>query len=372
MIWFNEIEPYAVEWLRNLIADGVLDGDRVEDANLLDLTPDDLDGVTRAHFFAGIGGWQQAMQLAGWPDDWNTWTASLPCQPFSSAGKQKGMDDERHLWPPFFKLVAECRPRIIVGEQVPSAIRLGWLDRVFDELEEEGYACGAVVLPACGVGAPHIRQRLWWVAHAGRGDIRDDGPGLSGATKEGRQKAREQRVRTDDRAGGTARGVAHAELQREGRGEPGEQGQSGGGRDRLAIDGATGGVGHDGGPGPQGHAGDGDGSDEPGREQADAGGSATAAGDACYVPCADGHRRRVNPEPGDEPLAYGLPRGMGSIESGMDELGVLASCDEASLREAKRNQRGRLTGYGNAIVPQVAAGFLEVIMDTLNDEAVTA
>lgn len=337
MIWFNEIEPYAVEWLRNLIADGVLNGDRVEDANLLDLTPDDLDGVTRAHFFAGIGGWQQAMQLAGWPDDWNTWTASLPCQPFSSAGKRKGMDDERHLWPPFFKLVAECRPRIIVGEQVPSAIRLGWLDRVFDELEEEGYACGAVVLPACSVGAPHIRQRLWWLAHAGRGDIRGDGPGLSGAKKEGRQKAREQRVRTDDRAGGTARGVDHADV-----------------------------------PGPQGHAGDGDGSDEPGREQADAGGSATAAGDACYVPCADGPRRRVNPEPGDEPLAYGLPRGMGSIESGMDELGALASCDEASLREAKRNQRGRLTGFGNAIVPQVAAGFLEVIMDTLNDKAVTA
>jgi site-specific DNA-cytosine methylase len=124
-----------------------------------------------SHFFAGIGGWSIALRLAGWPDDRPVWTGSCPCQPFSAAGAGKAADDERHLWPAWFPLIAECRPAVVFGEQVEAAVGWGWLDAVFADLEGEGYACGATVLPACGLGAPHIRQRLWFVGHT-------DGAGL--------------------------------------------------------------------------------------------------------------------------------------------------------------------------------------------------
>ncbi|MFW9777157.1 DNA cytosine methyltransferase, partial [Brucella melitensis] len=74
----------------------------------MDVTPSDLAGFTQCHFFAGVGGWSLALRLAGWPANRAVWTASLPCQPFSTAGKQLGTSDERHLSPTFLKLVKEC------------------------------------------------------------------------------------------------------------------------------------------------------------------------------------------------------------------------------------------------------------------------
>jgi DNA (cytosine-5)-methyltransferase 1 len=106
------------------------------------------------------------LRLAAWPDDRPVWTGSCPCQPFSTAGTRKGFADERHLWPAWFSLIRELCPPIVFGEQVEAAIGWGWIDAVFSDLEQEGYACGTAVLPACGVGAPHIRQRLWFVADA--------------------------------------------------------------------------------------------------------------------------------------------------------------------------------------------------------------
>lgn len=88
------------------------------------------------------------------------------CQPFSTAGKRKGTADERHLWPSFFHLIRQCRPVTIFGEQVASRDGLTWLDLVSSDLEGAGYACGAVDTCAAGFGAPHIRQRLYWVAYA--------------------------------------------------------------------------------------------------------------------------------------------------------------------------------------------------------------
>lgn len=88
------------------------------------------------------------------------------CQPFSAAGKRKGTADERHLWPAFFHLIRQCRPVTVFGEQVASKDGLSWLDLVSSDLEGAGYACGAVDTCAAGFGAPHIRQRLYWVAHA--------------------------------------------------------------------------------------------------------------------------------------------------------------------------------------------------------------
>jgi len=89
----------------------------------------------------------------------------FPCQPYSHAGKQHAQSDPRDLWPEMFRLVRECRPTWVVGENVTGLVQLG-LDRVLSDLESEGYATRTFNIPACAVGAPHLRQRLWIVAHA--------------------------------------------------------------------------------------------------------------------------------------------------------------------------------------------------------------
>ena len=165
--YYNEIDPCSAEWLRELIKAGHIAPGDVDTRSIADVEAVDLIGYTQHHFFAGIGGWSYALRLAGWPDDRPVWTGSCPCQPFSASGKRKGKHDERHLWPEFYRLIKECRPDTVFGEQVAAAIGLDWLDHVSDDLEAIDYACGAVVLPACSVGAPHIRQRLWFVADSG-------------------------------------------------------------------------------------------------------------------------------------------------------------------------------------------------------------
>ena len=166
MNYYNEFHPPAAAILRGLIADKLIPEGHVDDRSIEDVQSNDLKGYTQCHFFAGIGGWSYALQLAGWPADRPVWTGSCPCQPFSTAGRQKGKADERHLWPFWHGLIRECRPSTVFGEQVANAIAHGWLDEVADDLEGEGYAVGAAVLPACSVGAPHKRDRLWFVAHA--------------------------------------------------------------------------------------------------------------------------------------------------------------------------------------------------------------
>ena len=162
--YYNEIDPYAAQWLRNLIAAGHIAPGEVDERSLLDVCPDDLAGFTQCHFFAGIGVWSYALRQGGWPDSRPVWTGSCSCQPFSVAGMGGGFDDERHLWPFWFHLIEQCRPPVVFGEQVEAAIRHGWLDLVQSDLEGIGYAVAPVGIPAAGVGAPHIRQRLWFVA----------------------------------------------------------------------------------------------------------------------------------------------------------------------------------------------------------------
>jgi DNA (cytosine-5)-methyltransferase 1 len=187
-VYYNERDPYAAQWLRNLIAAGHIAPGDVDERSIVDVRADDLKGYRQAHFFAGIGGWSYALRLAEWPDDRPVWTGSCPCQPFSSAGKGKAANDERHLWPAWFSLIRECKPAMVFGEQVEAAIGWGWLDAVFTDLEAEGYACGAAVLPACSVGAPHLRQRLWFAADADGGD----------ASAEGVQRGGQQRQQQED------------------------------------------------------------------------------------------------------------------------------------------------------------------------------
>jgi DNA (cytosine-5)-methyltransferase 1 len=167
-VYYNENNPFCVEWLNNLIRDGLLPAGEVDSRSIQDVTPGDLRGFQRAHFFAGIGGWEYALQLAGWPEDRQVWTGSCPCQPFSNAGKKRGVNDERHLWPVFGRLIAECKPSTVFGEQVASKDGREWLSGVRSDLEALGYETGGADLCAAGVGAPHIRQRLWWVGDSYR------------------------------------------------------------------------------------------------------------------------------------------------------------------------------------------------------------
>ena len=162
--YYNEIDPYAAQWLRNLIEAGHIPPGVVDERSIKDVVGSDLQGFSQCHFFAGIGVWAYALRRAGWRDDQPVWTGSCPCQPFSSAGKGAGFDDERHLWPEWIRLIRECGPGVVFGEQVASKDGLGWLDFVHADLEDEGYAVGAFDICAAGVGAPHIRQRLYFAA----------------------------------------------------------------------------------------------------------------------------------------------------------------------------------------------------------------
>jgi len=164
--YYNEIDHYAAQWLRNLIAAGHIAPGDVDERDIRDVWPDDIRKYTQCHFFAGIGVWSYALRLAGWPDDRPVWTGSCPCQPFSAAGLAAGFADERHLWPSFYHLISQCNPDDILGEQVASKNADPWVDLVQTDLEALGYAFGAVAFPSASVGAPHIRDRDFWVAYS--------------------------------------------------------------------------------------------------------------------------------------------------------------------------------------------------------------
>jgi len=92
-------------------------------------------------------------------------TGGFPCQPFSNAGKRRGKDDDRYLWPQMLRVIQEARPDWIVGENVVGVIGLA-LDQVCSDLEAEGYEVEPIIIPACGVDAPHRRDRIWIVGNS--------------------------------------------------------------------------------------------------------------------------------------------------------------------------------------------------------------
>lgn len=163
--YYNEIDPFCCNWISNLMDAGLITPGVIDDRSIKEVRPDDLAGFQRIHMFAGIAGWDYALNLARWGSR-EVWTGSAPCQPFSSAGKGLGTADPRHLWPDFYRLIRECRPATVFGEQVRGAVRRGWLDGCFDDLERADYACGAAVIGAWAVGANHQRDRLWFAADA--------------------------------------------------------------------------------------------------------------------------------------------------------------------------------------------------------------
>jgi DNA (cytosine-5)-methyltransferase 1 len=257
--YYNEHDSYAAQWLRNLIAAGLIPAGDVDTRDIRDVRPDELVRYTQCHFFAGIGVWPYALRRAGWPDDRPIWSGSCPCQPFSTAGAKDGFDDERHLWPHWFWLIRERRPAVVVGEQVAGKDGLGWLDLVSADMEGEGYAFGAADLCAAGIGldwersnpgqwlqraihdcadpvirrmlcdfagwagqgnigdgGKHRRQRTYFVgmANTGCGSMEPAQPGGSDGCAQGEAEteAREQqRSRPGDRTGGATSGLADSD-----------------------------------------------------------------------------------------------------------------------------------------------------------------
>ena len=105
-------------------------------------------------------------------------TGGFPCQPFSTAGQRLGHDDERDLWPEMFRVIQECRPDFVVGENVAGFINMA-LDDVLLDLEGIGYTAEAIAIPACAVNRPHRRERVWILAHTmqGKRSMGWDAPG---------------------------------------------------------------------------------------------------------------------------------------------------------------------------------------------------
>lgn len=264
MNYLNEWSPYHAQWCRNLAEAGEIPACVVDETDIRQVTGDRLNEYDQCHFFAGIAGWPLALKLAGVPDNFPVWTGSCPCQPFAACGRNTGMSDERNVWLEFFRLISQCRPACVFGEQSADSIGKGWLDAVCDDMDAIGFTVWSPVIPACGAGAPHIRKRLYWVAHS-------DLSRFSG-----------WRINRDrpEQKHPWSRGV-----------------------------------------GVRGNAG------------------------------------RTRPiEPGVFPLAYGLPRSVGPGGTRSERMGLVA---------AKANRVGRIHGYGNAIVPELAAMFVRVFFESV-------
>jgi DNA (cytosine-5)-methyltransferase 1 len=203
--FYNEIDAYCCGWLSNLMDAGMITPGDICDKSIEDVFPDELRGYDRCHFFAGIGTWDYALNLAGWGER-PVWTGSAPCQPFSQAGKGAGFADERHLWPYWQWLISECRPAVIFGEQVASSNVDAWIDLVQPDMEALDFAYGCVPFPSASVGAPHIRDRTFFVAYA------------NDARSQGRRRVRERAAECIARASGVAGGLANTDLRVSGQG----------------------------------------------------------------------------------------------------------------------------------------------------------
>ncbi|WP_447726837.1 DNA cytosine methyltransferase [Enterobacter asburiae] len=319
--YYNEIDPFAAQWLRNLIAGGHIAPGEVDERSIEDVTPDDLRGFTQCHFFAGIGVWSHSLRLAGWPDDKPVWTGSCPCQPFSAAGKGDGFADERHLWPAFFHLISECRPQHVFGEQVASGSANAWFDLVQADLEGMDYTFGLVPFPSACIGAPHIRERAYWVANSISKQREELLPGLvKGDGEEG--------CRTSAELAGlcSISSMANSDSKRL-QGERDNSNQERWEGPHIRQAGLCSGAGS--------------------LQPLEVNGFWR---DADWLFCRDGKWRPV--EPGTFPLVARFAKSMGHGKSSLRAM-------------AGRNRTGRLKGYGNAINAQAAAAFISAYMEVL-------
>ncbi|HCT3705626.1 TPA: DNA cytosine methyltransferase [Klebsiella aerogenes] len=314
--YYNEIDPFAAQWIRNLIKNRLVADGEVDERSIEDVSPDDVSGFAQCHWFAGVAIWSHSLRLAGWPDDKPVWTGSCPCQPFSAAGKGDGFADERHLWPHFFHLISERRPQHVFGEQVASGNANTWFDLVQADLEGVGYAFGLVPFTSAGIGAPHIRERAYWVAESAGEQCQKLLPGLAQGV--GAEGSRSSAKSTGLCSVGSLDNADKPGLERHFRND------SAAGRK-----GATGPV-----AAPGIHM-----------RPLEVNGFWR---DADWLLCRDGKWRPV--EPGTFPLVDGAAARLGRVEPGV-------------ARVASSNRVGRLKGYGNAINAQAAAEFIRAYVE---------
>lgn len=325
MNYYNEFDPHAAAWLRELIKEGHIPDGWVDERSITDVRPHEVARFTQQHFFAGIGGWSLALRLAGWPDDKPVRTGSCPCQPFSQAGKGLGEKDARHLWPVFRDLITFGEPTVTFGEQVASKAGRDWLAGIRTDLEGLGYEVGAADLCGAGCGAPHIRQRLYWVANAP--GQRRSGKRLLLRKEEAGRISRQvpEASRCRNSSGMAYADGGHSSAEREQRGRQQRQ---------QPEDSSACGLGDTIDQGSQGHGRPIDQPIQEGWQGAQRHCSSPGFwSDFDILGCTDGKSRRI--EPGSFPLAHGIPARM-----------------------------VRLRGYGNAIVPQVAAEFIKAFLET--------
>lgn len=307
--YYNEFDPKAAAWLRQLIKNGNITPGEVDERSIKEVKAGDLVGFDRVHFFAGIGTWDYCLNQAGWGDR-PIWTASLPCQPFSAAGKGLGKDDERHLLPHFLELVKECRPATLLGEQVPGAIKHGWLDDLYAEMEACDYAVGALNIGAHSIGAPHIRQRLYWV-----------GISNGAGSQPWRETAEAARHRDTAESTGSISGMGYTEHD---------------GRIASEIEGSNGASIQDSKAGTD--------------STCEFEGTGTSKS-LSWIYCRDNKYRPV--KPGIQPLVDGVTGGM------------VYSSDPSEPINANATQEARATrlkGYGNAIQAQTAIAFISAYL----------
>ena len=386
--YYNEFDPKAAAWLRELIKAGLIPGGDVDERSITEVQPDDLKGYVQCHFFAGIAGWPYALQLAGWPPDRPVWTGSCPCQPFSTAGKGKGTDDERHLWPVFGNLIKECRPPICFGEQVAGKAGAAWFAIVQADMEREDYACGVVVFPACGVGAPHQRQRQYWFA--------EDAEGKRECTDESGQDSRNRKgleYTTDIGCVGSSRSDKESLNARWAK-EPNDNGDSSEGRPSASSmeDSGQGRARNNTGTfGEQGrHTVDGrpeclrQGHGKTLPDGSDTDGTIDSLADTTNDGHSTGDGLREEAEPSEQTGAQCLGESTRSCNdsnpcptNGHWREADWLFCRDGKWRPVEPSLKplvngapervGRLRGYGNAIVAQQAQAFIESYMDATHD-----
>lgn len=182
--YYNEFDPKAAAWLRELIKAGLIAPGDVDERSITEVSPSDLTPYAQCHFFAGIGGWSYALRLAGVPDSRPVWTGSCPCQPHSGAASDRklGFSDPRDLWPCWYNLICQCGPDVTFGEQVDDSA--AWIDRMHADMEAAGYAVGALDLPACAADAPQERMRTFFVAYANGAGLSEQGWPVTMAPKQ--------------------------------------------------------------------------------------------------------------------------------------------------------------------------------------------
>jgi len=297
-------------------------------------------------------------------------TGGFPCQPFSVAGKQRGKDDDRYLWPEMLRVIREARPAWIIGENVAGIVNMA-LDQVCADLEAEGYEIEPLIIPACGVDAPHKRDRVWIIAHVGNtqpdgcvASKKRGGSGEESVSGRPSQPQGQKEIAERQLAGtsGASADVANAISVSEGgaHGSKKRECERGWEESNISQRNEVGSNIADGGEdvantasGESGQQAKRQGREDIGRRGKDCGGAENEGTEALPDPNGAGRQERSGQEREGIQRAYALDREGRAV--------WLSEPDVGRVAHGIPNRVHRLKGLGNAIVPQVAAEIIRCI-----------